>query len=141
VESIEIQNSVVDERFSHLSDTQGFVKNYVGSIPTVTTNGEVSEWFMVAVLKTAGCQSSVGSNPTFSANELKWKSGRVANCTSPENWHTLRVSWVRIPLLPQNRSVKSVKKVRIHFRSSNRYCSNWKIGRVVYCICLLNRRM
>ena len=31
------------------------------------SNGEVSEWFMVAVLKTAECHSSVGSNPTFSA--------------------------------------------------------------------------
>ena len=29
--------------------------------------GELSEWFMVAVLKTAGCHSPVGSNPTLSA--------------------------------------------------------------------------
>ena len=31
-------------------------------------NGEVSEWFKEAVLKTVEQQCSVGSNPTFSAN-------------------------------------------------------------------------
>ena len=33
--------------------------------------GEVSEWFMVPVLKTGEGQTSVGSNPTFSAIEVK----------------------------------------------------------------------
>lgn len=33
-------------------------------------NGRVSEWSNEAVLKTVGCKSSVGSNPTPSANLL-----------------------------------------------------------------------
>ena len=45
-------------------------------------HGEVSEWFMVLVLKTSEGQTSVGSNPTFSANNIikvdAWRSTQVA---------------------------------------------------------------
>ena len=38
-----------------------------GKISLAPANGEVSEWFMVPVLKTGVPKGTVGSNPTFSA--------------------------------------------------------------------------
>lgn len=39
---------------------------------TKTCHGEVSEWFMVPVLKTGVVSPTVGSNPTFSALYILW---------------------------------------------------------------------
>ncbi len=44
---------------------------------TVQFNGEVSEWPMVTVLKTVVCNSTEGSNPSFSDKTI-WKGARVA---------------------------------------------------------------
>ncbi len=35
----------------------------------------MAEWFKAAVLKTVGCQSPVGSNPTPSASDIRPESG------------------------------------------------------------------
>ena len=41
------------------------------SIP-IFSSGQVAEWSIAAVLKTAGPQGPVGSNPTLSANHLDY---------------------------------------------------------------------
>ena len=43
-------------------------------------SGEMVEWIMIAVLKTAGGKTSVGSNPTLSATFKEQNNGR--NCKS-----------------------------------------------------------
>ena len=49
--------------------------------------GQVAEWSIAAVLKTAECQSSVGSNPTLSAplrrNELRKFLALLGNAKRP----------------------------------------------------------
>ena len=44
-------------------------------------DGEVSEWFMVPVLKTGVGSTTVGSNPTFSATEKSVTTRKIkVNC-------------------------------------------------------------
>ena len=53
-----------------------------GSSPRLSAkHGEVVEWLKTAVLKTAGCNSPVGSNPTFSAKQMEGcPSGKGPDC-------------------------------------------------------------
>ena len=67
----------------------------IGSSPIkilIIHNGRVSEWFMVAVLKTAGCHSPVGSNPTSSATVnlnylgFKWRTFGDSKTGEVDEW-------------------------------------------------------
>lgn len=53
--------------------------------------GEMAEWLKAAVLKTAGVQASVGSNPTLSSMVVmaKWLT----------HWIVTPTSWVQFPLI------------------------------------------
>ena len=56
------------DRHRIMDNTRGYELRNCGSIPYGgTKQGSVAEWSKAAVLKTDGCNRSVGSNPTASA--------------------------------------------------------------------------